>query len=263
MSILTGFTRPIDPIIGEDMRAWIASQTSLVITYVEMHPTTIDVTGTIVSGNTTAIQSAINSYVCSIPTTGLYVPIAAMSNTSPMLDDETKLVTSHAALTSDNVVLGVANSKISSSAMDTDGNLSGNSDASLATQKATKTYVDKGSSKVYDSDTLKVGPFIRWYKTVTTLGGSATYNPTSDGTSTGTALFQEIFSNSIQTQTQDGSNVYAPGAVTVAGNLKSVAVAYTKQVFGGIVLLSTNILGSVTTSAIPDGVSIRAGMEGR
>lgn len=119
------------------------------------------------------------------------------------------------------------------------------------------------AGKVYDNGTLKTGPFIRWYKTVTTLSGNVTYYPTADGTSTGTALFVEIFSNSVQTQTQDGTSVYAPGAVTVAGNLKSVAVAYTKQVFSGIVLLSTNLLGSVTNSAIPDGISIRGGFEGR
>lgn len=158
------------------------------------------------------------------------IDVSVLSNDYPMSAGRTdKVVSEHVAYTADLAVLAAATAM---------------------------------GSKVYDNDTLKTGPFIRWYKTVTTLSGSATYYPTADGTSTGTALFAEIFSNSVQTQTQDGTSVYAPGTVTVAGNLKSVAVAYTKQVFSGIVLLSTNLLGSVTNSAIPDGVSIRAGFEG-
>lgn len=230
MATLIGFTRPIDPIIAEDMRAWIASQTGLTITYVEMHPTTIDVTGTIVSGNTAVIQTAINSYVFTGPLSSIYIPVSSMANASPMTDDTTKVVTSHAALTADLAVLAIANSKTA------------------------VRYYDGGIAM---NGTANTGDVVIWIDGAVTSSGSVIFYLTSDHTSTGTAICSSISGNSVDASATDSTGTFSRGASTVAGNLKSVTVPLTKLTTTGLTLLGQTVLGSIQTTTVPDGVTVK------
>lgn len=239
MATLTGFTRPVqgdvsgNPVVSEDLRSWIASHTSLTITGVVINPSTIDVTGTIVSGDTSNIQTAINTYVYPIPTMP-YIPSAYLSNVNPMLDDNSKVVTSHAALTSDNAVLAVANTKT-----------------------ANRTYING----VSQNGSALTGDIIEWIVTGTTSGGNLTFYVTSDTTSGGTPICSTLFPDSISTNFIDSSGVYAQGSPTITSN-KTVGIPFTKQGFSGVTLLSTNLLGSVAMNAIPDGVTVKTRIVG-
>lgn len=225
-----------DPVDANGMLVWIASQTSLTITYVEVHPNTIDVTGTIVAGNDTAIQAAINSYV--FPTASSpYILASNMSNVSPMIDDATKVVSEHAALTSDNAVLAVANSKT-----------------------ANRTYLNG----IAQNGTAVTGDMVEWIVTLTTTGGTVTDYVTTEGatrTSGGTALLSSIFSDSIQTNFIDSSGVYAQGLPTVTSN-KTISIPFTKQAFNGVTVVTINVLGSVSMSTIPNGVIVKVRLVG-
>jgi len=127
-------------------------------------------------------------------------------------------------------------------------------DASVATKTAVR-YCDNGTFK---NGTPNTGDIIIFTDSVTTSGGSATFYPTSNRTSTGTALCSYISGDSFQPNYRDSSGVYTPGAVTVAGNLKSISQTFGKQTFVGLVVLGLNVLGSASNPAIPDGVTVKA-----
>lgn len=191
MAILTGFTRPVqgdtngNPIVADDLRTWVANTTGLTLTYIEIHPNSIDVTGTVVSGNMTAIQTAINAYVYAQSINSPYALAANLSNVNPMLDDSTKFVTSHAALTSDNAVLA------------------------LARRKAWVTGVLKQDSFVY-------------YSKATTTSGTVTFYITDDGTASGNAVFTNVYADSITISPYGTAAVYQISAPTVASDKKSI-----------------------------------------
>lgn len=159
------------------------------------------------------------------------IPNPALSNSIPMADDPTIGVTSHAALTSDNTILGIANSKTA------------------------VRFWDAGSFK---NGTPNTGDMIIFTDNTTVTGGSgvATFYLTSDHTSSGTALCSSILVNSLQGSWVDSSGNYNPGQPTVAGNLKSVTIPSTKQAATGITLLSTTVIGSVTYPASPNGTTV-------
>lgn len=240
MATLTGFTRPVqgdasgNPIVAIDMLAHIVSVTSLTITNVQINPTTIDVTGTIVSGDTANIQSAINSYVY-VTTATTYIPLVALTDTVPMIDNSNMVVTAHAAYTADTAILAVANSK---------------------------TAIRVWESGSFQNGNPVTGDIIQFTDSTTTSGGSATFYPTNDHTSTGTALCSYLSVLSFQPNYRDGNNVYSPGAVTVAGNKKSIGQAFTKLAFSGVTILGINALGTQAPVTIPDGVTVTAGWWG-
>lgn len=243
MAVLTGFTRPVqgdtngNPIVAEDLRAWVALNTGLTITYVEIHPTSIDVTGTVVSGNTAVIQAAINSYVYAQLITSPFALVANMSNTYPMVDDSSKFVTEHAALAADTAVLSVANTKT-----------------------ANRTYVNG----IAQNGTANTGDIVEWIVTLTTAGGTITDYVTTQGTtrtSSGTALLSTLFPDSVQTNFIDSTGVYAQGNPTITSN-KTVSVPFAKQGFNGVTVLSINVLGSVAMNTIPDGVTVKVRLVG-
>lgn len=159
------------------------------------------------------------------------IPIANMTNIVPMADNANLVVTAHAALTADNAVLAVANSK---------------------------TAIRYWEAGTFQNGTPNTGDIIVFTDTVTTSGGSATFFPTSDHTGTGSALCSYLSANSFQPNYRDSSGVYAPGAVTVGGTLKSIAQAFAKQTFSGVTVVTINVLGSVSNSAIPDAVTVMA-----
>lgn len=240
--ILTGFTRPTqgdisgNPIIAEDMRTWLVSQTGKVITYVEIQSTTIDVTGTIISGDTSAIQAAINTYIYSAPLSSLYVPQASVSNSSDMTaDSHINVPSQHQAYAADLAVLAVANSK---------------------------TAIRYWENGTFKNGSPLTGDLIQFTDSVSTSGGSATFYPTSAHTSTGTALCSYLSVLSFQPNYRDSSGVYSPGAVTVAGTLKSIGQAFTKLAFNGVTILGINALGTQAPVSIPDGVTVTAGWWG-
>lgn len=233
--ILTGFTRPVqgdtsgNPIVSEDLRSWIASHTSLTITGVTINPSTIDVTGTIVSGDTSNIQTAINSYIYPTPTMP-YIPTSNLTNTVPMVDDSSKVVTAHAAYTVDTSILAVANSKTA------------------------VRYYDNG---VAMNGSANTGDVVIWIDSATTSSGSVTFYLTSDHTSGGTAICSSISGNSVDASATDSTGAFSRGIATVAGNLKSVTVPLTKLTATGLTLLATTVLGSIQNTAVPDGVVVK------
>lgn len=235
MATLTGFTRPVqgdsagNPIVTEDMRIWIVAQTSLTITLVIINPTTIDVTGTITGGDTSAIQTAINSYIYATLSGSLYIPVANMSNTYPMADDSTKVVTEHVALAADTAVLAVANSKTAVRFWDAGTFLNGNPNT---------------------------GDMIIFTDNVTIASsGNGIFYLTSDHTSSGSALCSSIILDSVRGGTVDSAGNYNSGQPSVTSN-KTVTVPFTKQSANGITLLSTTVLGSITFPAAPNATVI-------
>jgi len=164
------------------------------------------------------------------------IPISALSDTVPMANDASKVPTSRA-------VYAV--------------------ESSLYTEMSKKTSIRYCDNGVFKNGTPNTGDIIVFTDSVTTSGGSATFYATSDHTSTGTALCSSISADSFQPNYRDSTGIYLPGAVTVAGNLKSISQSFAKQTFTGITILtSINVLGSTSNTAIPDGVVVKAGFWG-
>jgi len=133
--------------------------------------------------------------------------------------------------------------------------------ADLAVYEAATAYVDGKLPKVYVNGTLKTAQRLEWIDSVTTTSGSATFYLTSDRTSTGTARAAAIDLDSVMLRTVDETGQYAFGAV-ISPNVKTVVAVIFKQVFSGLVLLSTNLLGSVTNSAAPNGTVVKGVIKG-
>lgn len=160
-----------------------------------------------------------------------------ISDTVPMPDDSTKIVTAHAAVTADTTILNVANSKT-----------------------ANRTYVNG----IAQNGAAQTSDLVEWIVTLTTTSGTVTDYVTTEGatrTSGGTALCSTIFSDSIQTNFIDSSGVYAQGNPTVTSN-KTVSIPFTKQSFAGVTVATINVLGSVSMGTIPNGVTIKVRLVG-
>jgi len=126
----------------------------------------------------------------------------------------------------------------------------------VANSKTAIRYCDNG---VFKNGTPNTGDIIIFTDSVTTLGGSATFYPTSNRLSTGTALCSYLSADSIQPNYRDSSGIYLPGAVTIGAGTKSISQAFAKQTFTGITILTNiNVLGSTTNTTIPDGVTVKA-----
>lgn len=113
------------------------------------------------------------------------IPTGAMSDVTPMLDDSNKVVTSHAALASDNAVLALAR------------------------------------RKAWVSGVLKQDSFV-YYSKATTVSGSVIFYLTNDGTSSGTAVFSNVYADSITISPYGASAVYQISAPTISGDKKSI-----------------------------------------
>lgn len=223
MATLNGFTRPSDPISATDMLLKLIADTGLTITNVEVTPTDVLVTGpTLTSGNAAAIQSSMTDYS--------YTPLQYPTNAAMYADDDTSMAA--------------------------------NSGTRIPTQRAVKANLT-GKRRTYvngvpKNGTPKTGDIIEWIDSVTTTSGNAVFYVTSDHTSSGIALCSEIYQSGVDVHTIDNTASYARGSAAISGDFKSVTISLNKQVFSGIVLLSTNLLGSVTYSASPNGTTVNA-----
>lgn len=132
---------------------------------------------------------------------------------------------------------------------------SGSSWVTIPNDRELIRYCDSG---VFKNGTPVTGDIIVFTDSVTTSGGSATFYPTHNRTSTGNSLCSYISGDSFQPNYRDTTGVYTPGAVTVAANIKSISQTFGKQAFVGLVVLGLNVLGSVSNPAIPDGVTVKA-----
>lgn len=145
--------------------------------------------------------------------------------------------------------------------LDTDSGLLANSDSKVTSQKAIRAYIDgkvPTGLTYYKASVLKTGVKI-YGETVSITSGSAVIYLTDDHTSGGSALFTEV--NYVDLNINDSANIYGR-SYTLSGDLKTLTVSVTKQTFTGITLLSTPILGSVTLSAAPNGLSVNVKVEG-
>jgi len=159
-----------------------------------------------------------------------------ITNVMPMVDDPTKVASESQVYKGDQALLSLINAK------------------------PITRYCENGTFK---NGTPLTGDIIVFTDSVTTSGGSATFYATSDHLSTGTALCSYISGDSFQPNYRDSTGIYLPGSVTVAGDLKSISQSFAKQTFTGITILTTiNVLGSTTNTAIPNGVTVKAGFWG-
>lgn len=160
------------------------------------------------------------------------VSLASMLDGPDMLsDDHNKIPTVHLSLQSDNAVLAVANFKTAVRFWDAGTFLNGSPNT--------------GDMIVF-TDTMNI-----------TSGGNAVFNLTSDHTSTGSALCSSIIADSCVANFVDSSGVYSQGAPSIAGNLKTVTIATTKQVQTGVVVLTITVVGTVTQPVSPNGTTVR------
>lgn len=87
---------------------------------------------------------------------------------------------------------------------------------------------------------------------------------TDNGASNGNAVFSEVLADSIQPMVFGGNaNVFSFGTPTVSGDRKYIDLPVYRQNFTGIVLLSTNILGSVALAAAPNATVVKAVVLGK
>lgn len=86
-------------------------------------------------------------------------------------------------------------------------------------------------------------------KSVTISGGNAVFYLTDDGTSTGNALYSDVYLESLNWTVWDNAGLYAIGTPTISGNKKTLTVPVQKQGFSGVTILGINVLGSVAFTA--------------
>lgn len=237
--ILTNFTRPVDPISCDQLCAQIQLATGKVVSC-SISPTAIDITGpTIVSGDTSAIQTVITAYKYTPqPGDTTYFMLASS------LDDGNMATAS---------TTRVASQRASYAADLLNNNL-------LNAKTAIRYYVNG----VSQNGTVQTGDVVEWISTLTTAGGTVTDYVTTQGairTSGGTALLSSVFPDSIQTNFIDSTGVYAQGNPTITSS-KTVSIPFTKQGFSGVTVLALNVLGSVAMNAIPDGVVVKLRLVG-
>lgn len=116
---------------------------------------------------------------------GPFVSMASVANDVPMVDDAGTVVTAHAAYTADVGILA------------------------LARRKAWVKGVLKQDSFVYFSSAV-------------TASGTITFYITSDGTSSGTAVFTNVYVDSITVSPYGASAIYQVSNIVVAGDKKSI-----------------------------------------
>ena len=160
---------------------------------------------------------------------GAKIDVAAMSDSVPMLNDVTKIPTSRAVFT----VESALNDKID--------------------KKTSVRYWDAGT---WLNGTPSMGDIVIFTDTTMTTSGDAVFYLTSNHLSTGTALCSSILTNSVNGTFIDSSGNFNKGATTVAGSLKSVTVASTKQASTGLSVLGLNVAGTITYPASPNGTTV-------
>lgn len=210
MATLSGFTRPTDPINAVDMALAITTAIGKTVTC-EITATDVLVTGATISGaDTSNIQVAMTAYQYGYLQYG--APISDLTDMSTARHD--RGITERVAYAGD-----------------------------TATYNAAKL-------KIYVTGALKTGSTIYSSKASTAGGsGNVTFYVTSDGTSSGTAIFNNIYADSIIVVAYGSSGSYQPYNVTVAGDKKSISATISQI---------TNVLSIATiSSAAANGIDCR------
>lgn len=92
----------------------------------------------------------------------------------------------------------------------------------------TATSTAGGIPRVYRQNTVQTNVW-EYENSVVVASGTVTFNLTTDGTSTGTAIFSTaVFTESINITIFDATNSYVYSAPTVAGNRKTITFTVNK-----------------------------------
>lgn len=136
----------------------------------------------------------------------------------------------------------------------TGGTLNRNMSSFVASGDAN--FIWDATGNTWMSDGITVSPIVSLVFTASTAGGvgNAVFYPTSDLTVNGVALFSTI--QHIQPAYDVANPNDAFGKPVVSNGNKTVTTNCQRQTFNGIVLLSTNILGSNTVANAPNGVAL-------
>lgn len=124
-------------------------------------------------------------------------------------------------------------------------------------------WITNAIPKTFVNGVQKTTQRLKWIDSVAVGGGSglATFYLTSDRTSTGTARATAIDLDSIMLRTEDGTSQYAFGSIT-SPNVKTIIATIFKQAFAGAVVLSINLLGSVSNVVAPNGTVVKLVADG-
>lgn len=141
------------------------------------------------------------------------------SDDVPMVDTHVKVLTSHSGYSADVETLATAN-----------------------------TYTDTKARKAWVSGALKTGAY-PYLSKATTSSGTATFWLTTDGTSAGAAVFNNIYADSIAVVIYGNSANYQPFSPVVAGDKKSVTVSVNQT--------TSVLLGLLQLVSASNGVDVR------
>jgi hypothetical protein len=124
------------------------------------------------------------------------------------------------------------------------------------------TFVYDASSSTFMSSGITLSTVVSLPFTVSTTGGSgnAAFYPTNTGLVDGTALFSSIQDVTAKPDIAD-PNIGLAKAVVSNGN-KTITINVQKQTFNIVTVLATNVLGSLTLGAAPNGVSLTVYVHG-
>lgn len=210
MSTLTGFTRPSDPINAVDLQNAIATAIGKTVDSLVVTATDIQVTGsTIVSGDQSVTQAAIAAYF-----------YAYLQYGAPISDNPAMSGTQHGRGVTEAVAYA----------------------GDLATYNSTR-------RKAYVSGVLKQDSFIYASKAVTVSGGGITFYITSDGTSGGVAVFNNVYADSIAINVYGSAGNYQAYSPTVSGDKKSITATISQL---------TSVIGILTfNSSAASGIDCR------
>lgn len=201
MPTLSGFTRPSDPINAIDMGVAISTAIGKTVTCI-ITSTDVEVSGVSISGaDTSAIQIAMTAYQYAYLQYGAV--ISDITDMSTARHD--RAVTERVAYLGD---LGAYN---------------------------------LGKRKNWISGALKENSFIYASKALTAGGaGAVTFYLTDDGTSSGNAVFSNVYPDSILVVPLGASGNYQAFSPVVAGDKKSITASVSQ---------ATNVLGLLTFNA--------------
>lgn len=212
MATLSGFTRPTDPINAVDLQDAISIALGKTVTVV-VTPTDLQVTGsTLISGDQTATQVAITAYF-----------YAYLQYGAPISDNPTMSSGQHGRGVTESVV----------------------AQGDIATYNAAIAYAQR---KAWVTGVLKPNSFIYYSKT-TTASGVATFYITDDGTATGSAVYTNVYADTITVTPYGTAALYQMSSPAVAGDKKSITVTVSQ--------VTSVLLGLIQSTTAANGVDVR------
>lgn len=107
---------------------------------------------------------------------------------------------------------------------------------------------DPSTQKAWVSGLLKAGSFVYYSKAVT-ASGTATFYITDTGGSGGSAIYSNVYSDTITVTPYGSAALYQVSAPVVSGDKKSISVTVNQ--------VTSVVLGLVTISAAANGIDCR------